>query len=131
MQSFKEFLFSVFCLFCLSLLSNNTFHVILYTYICYWNKFQCKYIIQITFHVEKQFHARVTQKIFVYSLSYYLFACFYFVSLKITWHRGRLNKKVKIERVSNWIDVQSLYLGFTSFKVPPCLLPETTIKFLL
>ena len=33
-----------------------------YTYICYWNTFQYKYIIQITFHVVKQFYVRVTSK---------------------------------------------------------------------
>ena len=32
------------------LLSNNTLHVMFYTYICYWNTFQYMYI-QITFHV--------------------------------------------------------------------------------
>ena len=30
-----------------------------YTYICY---FQYKHNVQITFHVQKQFHARVTSK---------------------------------------------------------------------
>ena len=44
------------------LLSNNTLHIMFYTYICYWNTFQYKYIIQITFHVVKQTHARVTSK---------------------------------------------------------------------
>ena len=40
-----------------------TFPVCLfYTYICYWNAFQNKYITQITFHVLKQSHARVTSK---------------------------------------------------------------------
>ena len=35
-------------------------------YICYWNTFQYKYTIQITFHVVKQSHAQVTSKLFVY-----------------------------------------------------------------
>ena len=61
-QSFKECLFFVFCLFCFLLLSNNTLHVMFYTYICYWNTFQYKYIIQFTFHVVKQSHARVTSR---------------------------------------------------------------------
>ena len=67
-KSFKECLFFVFCLFCflllllLLLLSNNTLYVMFYTYICYWNIFQYKYIIQITYHIVKQSHARVTSK---------------------------------------------------------------------
>ena len=32
-------------MFCFLLLSNNTLHVMFYTYICYWNTFQYKYII--------------------------------------------------------------------------------------
>ena len=46
-QSSKECLFFVFCLFCFLLLSNNTLHLMFYTYICYSNIFQYKYIIQI------------------------------------------------------------------------------------
>ena len=46
------------------------------------------------------------------------FFCFHW---KLTRHLGKVNKKVK--RVSNWIDTQ-----FTSFNVPPCLLPKTTDK---
>ena len=61
-QFFKECLFFVFCLFCFLLLSNNTLHVMFYTYICYWNTFQYKYITLITFHVVKQSHVRVTSK---------------------------------------------------------------------
>ena len=59
---FKECLFFVFCLFCFLLLSKNTLHVMFYTYICYWNTFQYKYITLITFHVVKQSHVRVTSK---------------------------------------------------------------------
>ena len=61
-KSFKECLFFVFCLFCFLLLSNNTLHVIFYTYIRYGNTFQYGYIIQITYHIVKQSHARVTLK---------------------------------------------------------------------
>ena len=43
-QSFKECLFFIFCLFCFLLLSNNTLHVILWTYVRYWNTFQYKYV---------------------------------------------------------------------------------------
>ena len=63
-QFFKECLFFVF-VFRFLLLSNNIFHVMFYTYICYWNTFQYNYTIyitQITFHVVKQSHAPVTSK---------------------------------------------------------------------
>ena len=35
---FSAFCFLVFCLLCF-LVSNNTLHMMLYTYICYWNSF--------------------------------------------------------------------------------------------
>ena len=140
MQSFKEYLFFVFCLLCFWLLSNNTLHVIFYTYICYSNTFQYKYIIQSTFHVEKQSHARVTLKgicllfitlficLFPFCIDFvlfqeallspllrtlrhfltFIFVCFHW---KITWYLGKVNKKVKTERASNWIDTKSLCLG--------------------
>ena len=60
-QSLKEYLFLAFNLFCF-LLSNNTHHVMFFTYTCYWGIFQYKYIIQITFHVVKQSHVRLTSK---------------------------------------------------------------------
>ena len=40
---------------------------------------------------------------------------------KITSHIGNVNKKVKTERVSNWIDAHCSCLGFTSFNVSPPL----------
>ena len=61
-QSFKECLFSAFCLFRFLLLSNNTLLFMFYTYICHWNMFQNKYIRQITFHVVKHSPAQVTSK---------------------------------------------------------------------
>ena len=73
-QSFKECLFFAFYLFCFLLLSNNTLHVMFYTYICYWNTFHCKYIIQITFDFIKQSHARVTSKN-IFLLFVILFIC--------------------------------------------------------
>ena len=60
--------------------------------------------------------------------TFLLFAYFY---KKITWHLGKVNKKVNTERVSNWIDAQSSWSGFTSFDVLPCSLPKTTEKLLL
>ena len=75
MQSFKECLFFVFCLFCL-LLSNNTLYVVFYTYICCWNTFQYKYIIQITTRAVKQSHTRVTSKD-ICLLFHVLFLCLF------------------------------------------------------
>ena len=42
------------------------------------------------------------------------FVCFHW---KITWHLVKVNKKSKIERVSNWIEAQSSCLGSMSFNV--------------
>ena len=50
---------------------------------------------------------------------------------KIIWYLSKGNKKVKTERVSNWIDAQPSCFGFTSFNVFPCLLPKMTDKLLL
>ena len=58
----------------------------------------------------------------------FLFVCFHD---KITWHLGKVKKKVKNERGRNCIDAQSLCLVFTSLNVPPCSLPKTTDKLLL
>ena len=83
MQSFKECLFFVFCLFGFLLLSNNTLHIMFYTYICYCNIFQYKYIIQVTFHVVKQIHARMTSKdiclLFIILFSYFRFILTFFL----------------------------------------------------
>ena len=56
---------------------------------------------------------------------------FFFFDEKITWQLHKINKKAKTERVSNWIDAQSSCLGFTSFNIPPTLVPETTDELLL
>ena len=57
-----------------------------YSYICYWNIFHYKCIIEITFHVVKQSHAQVTWKdicllfiiLFIYLFSFRLdFALFH------------------------------------------------------
>ena len=56
-----------------------------YTYICYWNTFQYKYIVQITFHVVKQSHVRMTSKdiclLFIIFFTYFRFilTSFYFM----------------------------------------------------
>ena len=76
----KNVCFFLFCLFCFLSLPSNTLHVLFYTYTYYWNTFQYKYIMQITFRIVKQSHAQVTSKDFVYSLSYYFFAYFNFAS---------------------------------------------------
>ena len=87
------------------LLSNNTLHVMFYTYICYWNIFQYNYIIQITFHVLKKSHARVILKD-VYFLLCYFFP-FYYMKLSpcslFNWPCVQLHLKVpKHIYVLNW-----------------------------
>ena len=57
------------------------------------------------------------------------FVCFHW---KITWHIGKVNRKIKTERVNNWIDAQSSCLGSrVSTPPPPCLILKTTDKLLL
>ena len=58
----KKVCFSFSACFVFLLLSDNILHLMFYTFICYWNTFQYQYILQITFHVEKQYHVRVTSK---------------------------------------------------------------------
>ena len=72
----------IFCLFIFLLLSNNAIHVMFYIYICYWNTFQYKYIIQITFHVVKQF------------------MCEWLQSKQSKSNFGKVNKTAKTERES-------------------------------
>ena len=60
------------------------------------------------------------------NILYVMFVCF---DWKITWHLDKINKKVKTERVSSWIDAQSSCL--ISFNIPPSLLPKITNKLLL
>ena len=102
---FNESLFFLFCLFWFLSLSNNTLHVMFYTYICYWNIFQYNYIIQITFHVLKKSHARVILKD-VYFLLCYFFP-FYYMKLSpcslFSWPCVQLHLKVpKHIYVLNW-----------------------------
>ena len=84
-QSFKECLFFVFCLFCFLLLSNNTLHVMFYTYICYWNTFQYKCI---TFHAVKQSHA-------FFAYFRFVSTSFYFTMLSSCTVISKNSKKVK------------------------------------
>ena len=99
-QAFKEWF--LFFLFSACLLS-NTLHVMFYTYICYWNIFQYKYIIQITFHVVTQPHARVTSKD--------LFTLYHIISLPISvlsWLRF-ISWSFPPPSLSNW-PLAQLYL---------------------
>ena len=96
-----------FLLFCFFSLSNNTLHVMFYTYICYWNRIQYKYIIQITFYLVHPWFQRKQSKS----------------------NLGKVNKKVKTERKST--NELTFSLLFMSFNVPPYLLPKTTNKLLL
>ena len=82
----RMFLFR-FLLVLLIVIPNNTPHLMFYTYICYWNTFQYKYIVQITFHAVKQSHVRVTSKLicflFIMFFAYFrfIFTSFYFIKL--------------------------------------------------
>ena len=105
-QSFKECLFFIFCLFCFLLLSNNTLHVMFYTYICYWNTFQYKYIIQIAFHLMREWIQSKQSKS----------------------NLGEVNKKVNTERESA---IELTFSSTIKFQRSPCLLPKTTDKLLL
>ena len=108
---FKECLFFVFCLICFLLLSGNTLHITFCTYICYWNTFQYKCIIQITFHVVKQSHARVTWKDI--SLSHYFFAYSRFVSTLFYEALLLLLKFLSLVFVLKWYIIHCLiYFGF-------------------
>ena len=75
-QSSKECLFFVFCLFCFLLLSNNTLHLMFYTYICYSNIFQYKYIIQI--NCPKTILCACDFKIYLFNI-YHIFVCLDFI----------------------------------------------------
>ena len=77
-QSSKECLFFVFCLFCFLLLSNNTLHLMFYTYICYSNIFQYKYIIQI--NCPKTILCACDFKIYLFNI-YHIISLFIFVCL--------------------------------------------------
>ena len=57
-----------------------------------------------------------------------MFICF---DWKIPGHFDKINKEVKTERVSSWTEAQYSCLGFTSFSIPPSLLPKTTDKLLV
>ena len=62
----------------------------LYTYVCYWNRFQYKNIIQITFHVVKQYHTWPTSKD-IYLLIIKLFLCLFLFCLNfILFHDAHL-----------------------------------------
>ena len=83
-----------------------------------------------------QLHVKVPNHIYV--LKWYIIHCliyfyisFCLFSLKNNLHLGKVNKKIKTEWVSSWIDAQSSCLGFTSFNVPSCLLSKTPNKVLL
>ena len=62
------------------------------------------------------------------SLIHLAFPGFSFVNFhwKITWYFGKVNKKIKTERISCWTDAQ-----FTRFNVRPCSLSKTNDKLLL
>ena len=148
-QSFKKYLFFVFCLFYFLLSNDNVMHC---AYSCNWNTFQYKWIAQFFFSCHKIISCGKDFSIFTLSRYFFTFlfpicqaksgrkflhalqafpnfslVCFQW---NITLNLGKVNK-VKSERVSNWIDAQCSCLGFTSFNIPPFLLPKMTDELLL
>ena len=98
-----------------------------YNYICYWNTFQYKYTIQITFHVVQQSHAWVASKdicllfiiflfLFPFCLDFVLFhealSSSFLVELTSCTVPEKLNKKVKTKRFSNWIHAQKCCVDY-------------------
>ena len=74
-----------------------------YTYIYYWNTFQYKYITQITFHVAKQYHARVTSKD-ICLLLITLFICLFPLCLDfVLFHEALLFLRCLIDLVYSYI----------------------------
>ena len=71
-----------------------------HVYVLKWNIIHCVNVRKKFFHGIKAFPNSP-------------FLCFHW---KIIWHLGKVKKKIK--SVSNWTDAH-----FTSFNVPPCLLP--------
>ena len=98
-QSSKECLSFVFCLFCFLLLSYNTLHKMFYTYICYWNIFQYKHMIKITFHVLKQSHVRVTSKDICL---YFIFLCLFLFCLDFVLFKKKKSKNKKNVRENSF-----------------------------
>ena len=89
-----RFLLALFFLF------NNTLHVIFYTYICYWSRFQYKYI---TFHVVKQSHAGVTSKdICLFFIILFLCLFLFFLNF-ILFHEALLFLRCLIDLVYSYI----------------------------
>ena len=108
-QSSKECLSFVFCLFCFLLLSYNTLHKMFYTYICYWNIFQYKHMIKITFHVLKQSHVRVTSKDICL---YFIFLCLFLFCLDFVLFKKK--KKKQKQKKRTWKFLYALK-GFRNF----------------
>ena len=102
-------------------LSNNT--VIFYTYICYWNTFQYKYINYTNYFSCCKIISHVSdfksKDVFTLILFLCLYIYFRFISL---FYLRKLSSSFSV--YLTW-DPQSTCLGFTNFNVPPCLLPET------
>ena len=117
-----------FFLFLLSflLLSNNTLHVMLHSYISYWNTFQYKCTLHYYFSCRKTISARVTSEDICFILIL-LFPCLFPFCLDFI----LFNEALLLWCLTGLVDPQSSCLGFTSFNVPLCLLPEMTNKLLL
>ena len=100
---FQRMLVLRFLLVLFLLLFNNTLHVMFYTYICYWNTFQYKYIMQITFHVVKQSHVWMSSKD-ICLLCIILFLCLFSFCLdSILFHEALLLLRCFIDPVYSYI----------------------------
>ena len=108
-QSSKECLPFVFCLFCFLLLSYNTLHKMFYTYICYWNIFQYKHMIKITFHVLKQSHVRVTSKDICL---YFIFLCLFLFCLDFVLFKKKKSKNKKNVRENSFTHLRDFATFF-------------------
>ena len=108
-QSSKECLSFVFCLFCFLLLSYNTLHKMFYTYICYWNIFQYKHMIKITFHVLKQSHVRVTSKDICL---YFIFLCLFLFCLDFVLFKKKKSKNKKNVRENSFTHLRDFATFF-------------------
>ena len=65
------------------------------------------------------------ENFFTHLRHFLTFVLFVFI-LRITWHLGKVSKKVKTERVRILIDAQCSCFGSPPAQRPPCLFPKTT-----
>ena len=84
-QAWKECLYFIFCLFGFLLLSSNTFHLMYFTYICYWSTFSIK------IHYTNYFSCCKTISC-ASEFERYLFTVYHIISLFALFHEALLLK---------------------------------------